>query len=63
MLWKLSFDDESLTKLRGESEKTLMEWFWRVLARVRLADLHRISKPGEGVVEAGNGVVRAGQDF
>ena len=33
LLWKLSLDDESLTKLRRESEKTLVEWFWRVLAR------------------------------
>ena len=26
--------------------KTFMKWFWQVLARVRLADSHRISKPG-----------------
>ena len=34
----------SLTKLRRESEKTLVQWFWRVAARVRLADSRRISK-------------------
>ena len=42
---KLSFDDESLTKLRRESEKTLVELFWWDLARVRLVDSRRISKP------------------
>ena len=31
-LRKLSFDDKSLTKLRCKSEKTLVEWFWQVLA-------------------------------
>ena len=45
LIWKLSFDDNSLTKLRRKSEKTLVEWFWRILARVRHADLRRISKP------------------
>ena len=28
LLCKLSFDDESFTKLRLESEKTIVEWFW-----------------------------------
>ena len=36
----------SLTKLRRKSEKTPVELFWWVLARVRLADSRRISKPG-----------------
>ena len=46
LFWKLSYDDESLTKLSRESKKTLVEWFWRVLARVRPADTRRISKLG-----------------
>ena len=37
LLWKLSFDDKSLTKLQRESEKTLVEWFWQVLVPLRLA--------------------------
>ena len=37
LLWKLSFDDKSLTKLQHESEKTLVEWFWQVLVPLRLA--------------------------
>ena len=44
LLWKLSFDDENLTKLRRKSEKTLVKWFWQVLVQVRLADLCRTSK-------------------
>ena len=31
-----------------ESEKTVVEWFWRVLARVRLADWRQVSKPAQG---------------
>ena len=44
LLWKLSFDDKSLTIIRRESEKTLVEWFWRVLGRLRLADSRQTSK-------------------
>ena len=33
LLWKLSFDGKSLTRLQRKSEKTLVEWFW--LAQVR----------------------------
>ena len=45
IIMKVIFDDENLTKLRRESEKTLVEWFWRVIARARLAGFRRISKP------------------
>lgn len=34
------------TKPKCKSEKTFIEWFWAVLARVRLADSCQISKPG-----------------
>ena len=42
---KIVFDDINLAKLCRESEKTLVEWFWQVLAQVRLVDSHQISKP------------------
>ena len=42
LLWKLLFDDESLTKYWRESEKTLKEWFWQSLEWVRIADPHQI---------------------
>lgn len=45
-LWNWSLDNKSLKKLQCESEKTLMEWFWKVLAWVRLEDLRQISNPG-----------------
>ena len=45
LLSKLLFDDDSLTKLRRESEKTPVVLFWRGLARVRLVDSRRILKP------------------
>ena len=38
-------------KLRRESEKTLAEWFWRVLARLRLEDSRRILKPGVSLLQ------------
>ena len=34
-----------MAKLRREFEKAVVEWFWRVLARVRLTDSLWISKP------------------
>ena len=43
LLWKLSFDDKSLTK-HHETEKTLIEWFWQALAWVRLTNSSQISK-------------------
>ena len=46
-LWKLSFDDESLTKIWREREKTLVKWFWQDLVQVRLAELCQISKGEE----------------
>ena len=45
IIMKISFDDEKLTKLQCESEKNLVEWFWRVLVLVRLADSRQISNP------------------
>ena len=48
LLWKLKFDDESLTKLWRESEKTLVEWFWRVLAESRWIWKHRPEKKKKG---------------
>ena len=45
IIMEIVFDDDSLTKLQRESEKTLVGWFWQVLAQVRLADLSQISKP------------------
>ena len=45
IIMKISFGDEKLTKLQRESEKTLVEWFWRVLVLVRLADSRQISNP------------------
>ena len=47
LLWKLSFDDESLRKLHCQSEKILVKWFGQVPAWVRLAVSHWISKPEE----------------
>ena len=38
ILLKLSLDEKSLTKPWHKSEKTLVEWFCPVLARVRLVD-------------------------
>ena len=51
LLRKLSFDDESFTKLRRKSEKTVVEWFWRVPARVRLADFGRFSTLSKYILE------------
>ena len=48
LLWKLKFDDENLTKLWRESEKTLVKWFWRVLAESRWISKHGPERMGKG---------------
>ena len=45
IIMKIIIQWQKLTKLWCKSKKSLIEWFWQVLAWVRLADSHQISKP------------------
>lgn len=40
LLWKLSFDDKSPTKLWRQSEKAFVKWFWGVPIQFRFVDTH-----------------------